>query len=99
MDTFRRKARALRMLCQDIVELRRGDHFAERLRLDLERFAEANKDSQLSALEVVLEESKRWPDVAKLFKDAFALFKQRETGKPPASQPPAESAPIRPDQT
>jgi hypothetical protein len=97
-DTFKRKARALRTLCQDIVELRRGDHFAERLRLDLERFAEANKDSQLSALEVVLEESKRWPDVAKLFKDAFALFKQRETGKPPTNQPPAESASTRPNQ-
>jgi hypothetical protein len=42
-DEFRRKARELRFLCQDIGELRRGDHYAERLRLDLERFAEANK--------------------------------------------------------
>lgn len=50
-DAFRRQTRALRALCQDIVELRRGDHCAERLRLDLDRFAEANKDAQTRALE------------------------------------------------
>jgi hypothetical protein len=37
-DEFRRKLRALRGLCQDIVELRRGDHSAQRLRMERERF-------------------------------------------------------------
>jgi len=91
-DAFRRKARALRTLCQDIVELRRGDHFAERLRLDLERFAEANKDDEFRALEAVVEEVKQWPDVRQAFQDAFTLLKQRKTGKPATSQPSAESA-------
>ena len=33
-EKFRLKAGALRFLNQDIGELRRGDHFAERMRLD-----------------------------------------------------------------
>jgi hypothetical protein len=81
------------------VELRRGDHFAERLRLDLERFAEANKEDEFRALEAVVEEVKQWPDVRLAFQDAFALLRERKTGKSPASWPPAESASIRPDQT
>ncbi len=83
-DEFRRKARALRFLCQDIGELRRGDHYAERLRLDLERFAETNKDEQARALELVIEEVKDWPEVQQAFKDAFALFRQRKASEPPA---------------
>lgn len=82
-DEFRRNARALRVLCQDIVELRRGDHYAGRLRLDLDRFAEANKTDEIRALEGVIEEVKAWPDVRQAFKDAFALFRQRKTGQPP----------------
>jgi hypothetical protein len=89
-DEFKRKLRALRTLCQDIVELRRGDHFAERLRLDLERFAEANKDEEVRALKAVLDETEQWPEVRQAFKDAFALYRQRKAGKRPA---PAEPAP------
>ena len=105
-DEFRRKARALRTLCQDIVELRRGDHFAERLRLDLDRFAEAKKADVDRALEVVVKDIKQWPDVTKAFQEAFALYRQRESGQPPDSQPPValrpdptESNPIKPNQT
>ena len=36
-DEFRRKLRALRGLCQDIVELRRGDHSGARLQMEQER--------------------------------------------------------------
>jgi hypothetical protein len=36
-DEFRRKLRALRVLSQDIVELRRGDHSAARLRIEQAR--------------------------------------------------------------
>jgi hypothetical protein len=82
-DEFRRKLRALRAICQDIVELRRGDHYAERLRLDMDRFAETNKDDQLRALEIVLEQTKPWPDVRQAFQAAFALFKQRKAEGPP----------------
>jgi len=80
-DEFRRKARALRFLCQDIGELRRGDHYAERLRLDLERFAEANKEEQLRAFELALEETKQWPAVQQAFQDAFALYRQHKGGQ------------------
>jgi hypothetical protein len=98
-DEFRRKARALRVLCQDIVELRRGDHYAERLRLDLERFAEANKEDQLRALEVCLDETKQWPDVQQAFRDAFALLKQQKRGKLSTGQPAPGPPQSRSDQT
>jgi hypothetical protein len=83
-DEFRRKARALRFLGQDIGELRRGDHYAERLRLDLKRFAEANKEEQVRALEVAVEESKQWPEVQQAFQTAFGLYRQHKHGEPPA---------------
>jgi len=88
-DEFRRKARTLRTLCQDIVELRRGDHCAERLRLDLERFTEANKDDEVRALEAVIEEIKEWPDVRQAFQDAFALLRQKKNRSPQARPPVA----------
>ena len=37
MEEFRRELRALRGLCQDIVELRRGDHSGARLKMEQER--------------------------------------------------------------
>ena len=69
--------------------MRRGDHFAERLRLDLERFAEANKDEEVRALKAVFDETKQWPDVRAAFKDAFALNRQRKAGKGPTVTEPA----------
>jgi hypothetical protein len=55
-DEFRRKLRSLRSLCQDIVELRRGDHSAARLKIEQERLA---RDRQQTEDEVV-EHFKRW---------------------------------------
>ena len=55
-DEFRRKLRSLGGLCQDIVELRRGDHSAARLRIEQERLA---RDRQQTEDEVV-EHFKRW---------------------------------------
>lgn len=98
-EEFRRKARALRTLCQDIAELRRGDHYSARLRLDLDRFAEASKDDEVRALEAVFEEVKDWPDVREAFQDAFALLRRRKTRSSSPGQSTAESVSIRPDQT
>ena len=55
-DAFRRRVRALRMLCQDVVELRRGDHSASRLRMERERL-EADREK---TEEEVLEHFQRW---------------------------------------
>jgi hypothetical protein len=55
-DEFRRKLRSLRDLCQDIVELRRGNHSAARLKIEQERLA---RDRQQTEDEVV-EHFKRW---------------------------------------
>ena len=87
-EGFRRKLRGLRSLCQDVAELRRGDYYAERLRLDLERFAQANKAASLRALETVLDETKQWPEVRKAFQDAFALYRQRNDRAAVARTPP-----------
>jgi hypothetical protein len=95
-DEFRRKARALRTLCQDIVELRRGDYCAERLRLDLDRFAEASKADEVRALEAVIAEVNQWPDVRQAFKSAFALLRQRKNGGTADGRSGTE---IQPDQS
>ncbi len=97
-DEFRRKARALRVLCQDIVGLRRGDHFAERLRLDLERFAEANQTEKERALELCLEETRQWPEAEKAFRNAFVLLKHLKEGKSSTSQPAPGPSQNRPNQ-
>jgi hypothetical protein len=55
-EEFRRKLRALRGLCQDIVELRRGDHSGARLSLEQER----QKRDQEKTEEEVVEHFKRW---------------------------------------
>src|SRR5436190_14915780 len=55
-DEFRQKLRALRGLCQDIVELRRGDHSGARLNMERERL---ERESEKTEVEVV-EHFKRW---------------------------------------
>ena len=55
-EEFRRKLRALRGLCQDIVELRRGDHSGARLNMERERL---QRESEKTEAEVV-EHFKRW---------------------------------------
>jgi hypothetical protein len=81
-DSFRRQLRALRLLCQDIGELRRGDHLAERLRLEVKRLADMNRAEGVRALETVLEETESWPEVRQAFQNAFALYRQHKSGDP-----------------
>ncbi|HXR48928.1 MAG TPA: hypothetical protein VN784_15945 [Candidatus Limnocylindrales bacterium] len=55
-DEFRRKLRALRGLCQDIVELRRGDHSGARLGMERERLEREREKTE----EEVVDHFKRW---------------------------------------
>lgn len=55
-EEFRRKLRALHGLCQDIVELRRGDHSGARLNMERERLTRETEKTE----EEVLEHFKRW---------------------------------------
>jgi len=55
-EEFRRKLRALRGLCQDIVELRRGDHSGARLNMEQERLTREQEKTE----EEVVEHFKRW---------------------------------------
>ena len=58
-DEFRRKLRTLRGLCQDIVELRRGDHSGARLNLEQERLEREREKTE----EEVVEHFKRWAKI------------------------------------
>ena len=55
-EDFTRKLRTLRALCQDIVELRRGDHSSGRLNIEQERL---NREREKTDEEVA-EHFKRW---------------------------------------
>ena len=55
-DETRRRLRWLRSLCQDIVELRRGDHSAARLKIEQERLERDRAKTE----EELVEHFKRW---------------------------------------
>ena len=55
-EEFRRKLRTLRGLCQDIVELRRGDHSGARLQMERERLERERAKTEV----VVVEQFERW---------------------------------------
>ena len=108
-EEFRRKLRALRGLCQDIVELRRGDHSGARLKMEQERLEREREKTE----EVVVEHFQRWaknPQVRDWICQAWVSAEERERrlreifGLPP--EPPQESAstvpessPVKPSQT
>jgi len=91
---FQRKAQALRALGRDVAALRRGDQAMERLRLEQEKYAVTLKARGLLALEAVLEEVKRLPDVADAFDKAFALFREHQPETPLI---PEAATPVRPN--
>jgi hypothetical protein len=55
---FGRKLRALRGLCQDIVELRRGDHSGARLTMERDRLEREREKTE----EEVVAHFKRWAE-------------------------------------
>ena len=55
-EELRRKLRALRGLCQDIVELRRGDHSGARLKMEQERLEGEREKTE----EEVVPHFQRW---------------------------------------
>ena len=108
-DEFRRTARALHGLCQDIVELGRGVHSGARLKLEQERLEREREKTE----EEVLEHFKRWamnPKVRDWICKDWLSPEERERrireiyGLPPkpANGPATEGQgtnPVKPDQT
>ena len=114
-EEFRRQLRALRGLCQDIVELRRGDHSGARLRMEQERLDRECEKTE----EEVLEQFQRWakePAVRGWIMQDWTSPEERARrireiyGRPPLPpEPPeptttdgpatAESSPVKPSQT
>jgi hypothetical protein len=76
-DEFRRKLRALRGLCQDIVELRRGDHSGARLKMEQERLEREREKTE----EEVIAHFQRWlknPAVRDLICQDYVSPEERE---------------------
>ena len=76
-DEFRRKLRALRGLCQDIVELRRGDHSGARLKMEQERLDREREKTE----DEVVAHFQRWlenPAVRDLVCRNYASPEERE---------------------
>jgi hypothetical protein len=114
-DELRRKLRALRGLCQDIVELRRGDHSGARLKMEQDRLEREHEKTE----EEVVAHFQRWlnnPEMRDLVCQNYVSPEERERrmreifGLPPKSpeplEPPVESAaaggesnPVKPSQT
>src|ERR1035437_3073687 len=111
-DEFCRRLRALRGLCQDIVELRRGDHRGARLKMEQER----RKREREKTEEEVIVHFQRWlknPEVRDMIRQDYVSPEERERrmreifGLSPKSPEPAEPAapdgeesnPVKPSQT
>ena len=108
-EELRRQLRALRSLCQDIVELRRGDHSGARLSLEQERLQREREKTE----EEVLEHFQRWaknPQVRDWICQDWASPDERErrmreifglAPKTPGEAAPGgrEPKPVQPDQT
>ena len=108
-DEFRRRLRALRGLCQDIVELRRGDHSGARLKMERERLEREREKSE----EEVIAHFERWaknPAVREWILEDWISPEERRArireiyGLPP--EPPEAAAaavsgsnPVKPGQT
>lgn len=76
-EAFRRKRRALRGLCQDIVELRRGDHSGARLQMEQTRLERKREKTQ----EEVVAHFQRWlknPEVRDLVCQNYVSPEERE---------------------
>ena len=76
-DEFRRKLRALRGLCQDIVELRRGDHSGARLKMEQDRLEREREKTE----EEVIAHFQRWlknPEVRDLVCQDWISPEERE---------------------
>ena len=108
-EEFRRKLRALRGLCQDIVELRRGDHSGARLQMEQARLEREREKTE----EEVVAHFQRWlknSAVRDLVCTNWISPEERERrlrailGLPPEPPEPAapdgaESNPVKPGQT
>ena len=101
-DEFRKKLRAMRGLCQDIVELRRGDHSGARLKMEQDRLGREQEKTE----EEVVAHFQRWlknPAVRDLVCQDYVSPEERERrmreifGLSPKSPEPAE--PAAPDGT
>jgi hypothetical protein len=108
---FQETVKALQLVCKNIVELRRGDHRAWQLQVEQDSVAYVKKTTGMRAMQTLVPEVKNYPAAAKLFQEAFAVYRRERQerywarnpkgGKPvlPIQSNPGQSDPIRPNPT
>ena len=111
-DAFRRELRTLHGMCQDFVELRRGDHSGARLKMEQERLEREREKTE----QEVIAHFQRWlknPEVRDAVCQNYVSPEEREArireifGRPPKPPEPPETAapggdessPVKPSQT
>ena len=110
-EDFRRQLRALRGLCQDIVELRRGDHSGARLRLEQERLDRERERTEEEVVahfqgwvrnpqvrDLICEDSISPEEKVRRMRALFGLAPKPPPGEKETSAV-SESNPVKPSQT
>ena len=77
-EAFVKRVKGLRLLSENITSLRREDVRVERLALEQDKRNEDKKTTQAKALELCLDEAKRFPKVNDAFQKAFVLLDEAE---------------------
>ena len=106
-EEFRQKLKVLRGMCQDIVELRRGDHSGARLQMERDRIEEKREKND----QEMVGEFEKWakkPAVQDWLCQTWVTPRERERRKreifdlPPEEEETADTSgesPVQPDQT
>jgi len=107
-EDFRQKLKVLRGMCQDIVELRRGDHSGARLQMDRERMEQKREKTDAEVV-AQFEEWAKIPAVKDWICQDWVSPEERRRrlleifGRTPEPEEPAEpdsaSASVQPDQS
>ena len=95
-EAFEKKLRGLRLMCQDIAVLRRGDHREGQLQLAWDFRAYEKKTDGNRALEHLLKGVKNCPESLQAFREAMAIHERFKEGK---KRLPEMTQPVRPSST
>jgi len=77
-EGFRTKLRGLHLLCRNITQMRREDVRSVRLQLEKDKRTGDEKTTQVKALELCLDASRKFPKVDAAFRKAFEMLDEAE---------------------
>lgn len=111
-EEFRRKLRVLHGLCQDIVELRRGDHSGGRLEIERERLERQREKTEeevvdhfrrwsnnLEVRQCLIENAQNAKEKERRLREIFGLPPKEPEAVGEIEKDDSETKPVRPGQT